>query len=186
VVASRQEVLERIEDAVSGLRQALGYRLAEAGRQLHARGIDRASGLLHRRIGRRLQRIDELDYALRVSVRGSLEERRARARALDVRLSALDLRLRLARTRRRLEMAETAAWQSAGGRLARARAQFQTLAAQLDPLSPLRVLDRGYAIATDEAGRVLKDASEVAPESGIRVRLARGRLRARVTEAERR
>ncbi|MGO9096798.1 MAG: exodeoxyribonuclease VII large subunit [Bryobacteraceae bacterium] len=184
VVASRQEVLEQIDDAVSGLRQALRYRLAEAGRQLHARGIDRASGLLQRRIGRWLQRIDELDYALRTSLRGSLEERRTRARELEARLSALDLRLRFARTRRRLEIAEAAAWQSARRCVAQARARFQTLAAQLDPLSPLRVLERGYAIASDEAGRILKDSAEVAPESGIRVRLARGRLRARVTEAD--
>ena len=184
VVASRQEVLGRIEDAVTGLRQALRYRLAEAGRQLHARGIDRASGLFQRRVGRWLQRIDELDYTLRTSLRGSLEERRARAREVEARLSALDLRLRFARTRRRLEMAEAAAWQSATACMARARVRFQTLAAQLDPLSPLRVLERGYAIARDEAGRILKDATEVAPESGIQVRLARGRIKARVTEAE--
>jgi exodeoxyribonuclease VII large subunit len=184
VVASRQEVFERIEDAVSGLRQALRYRLAEAGRQLHARGIDRASGLLQRRIGRWLQRIDELDYVLRASLRGRLEERRARAREVEARLSALDLQLRFARTRRRLEIAEAAAWQSARACVAQARARFQTLAARLDPLSPLRVLERGYAIASDEAGRILKDAAEVAPESGIQVRLARGRLKARVTEAD--
>jgi exodeoxyribonuclease VII large subunit len=184
VVASRQEVLGRIEDAVTGLRQALRYRLAEAGRQLHARGIDRASGLFQRRVGRWLQRIDELDYTLRTSLRGSLEERRARAREVEARLSALDLRLRFARTRRRLEMAEAAAWQSATACMARARVRLQTLAAQLDPLSPLRVLERGYAIARDEAGRILKDATEVAPESGIQVRLARGRIKARVTEAE--
>ena len=103
---------------------------------------------------------------------------------VEARLSALDLRLRFARTRRRLEMAEAAAWQSATACMARARVRLQTLAAQLDPLSPLRVLERGYAIARDEAGRILKDATEVAPESGIQVRLARGRIKARVTEAE--
>jgi exodeoxyribonuclease VII large subunit len=183
VVASRQEVLERIEDAVSGLRQALRYRLSEAGRQLQARGIDRASSLLHRRIGRWLQRIDELDYALRASLGRHIEQQRTRARAAEARLNALDLRLRFARTRRRLEMAETAAWQSGRACVAQARERFQMLAAQLDPLSPLRVLDRGYAIATDEAGRILKDAAEVPAESAIQVRLARGRVKARVTEA---
>jgi exonuclease VII large subunit len=46
------------------------------------------------------------------------------------------------------------------------------------------VLERDYAIATDDSGRILKDASGVPAESAIRVRLARGRLRARVTEAD--
>jgi exodeoxyribonuclease VII large subunit len=183
VVVSRQDVLEEIDATAARLRQAVRYRLASAAQQLHARGVERASSLLHRRIGRWLQRTDELDYALRTSIRGLLDAHRAAASQLAARLNALDLRLRFARTRRRLEIAEAAAMQSARARLARARTRFEPLSAQLDQLSPLRVLGRGYAIATDEVGRILKDASVAPPESGISVRLARGRLKARVTES---
>ena len=158
VVANRQDVLEQIDAAASKLRQALRYRLAHAARQLHTRGIDRASSLLHRRIGRWLQRVDELDYTIRASIRGPLA------------------------LRRRLEIAEAAAMQSVERCLARARARWEPLVAELGQLSPLRVLERGYAIVTDDSGRILKDASEVPAESAIRVRLARGGLKARVTE----
>jgi len=182
-VPNCQDVLGRIAAGASKLRQAARYRLADAARRLHGRGIERASSLLHRRIGRSVQRVDELDYALRAALRAAIDRRRAAFRGLEGRLAALDLRLRFARTRRRLEIAESAAAHSTRARLAAARARLEQLAAQLHQLSPLRVLDRGYAIATDEAGRVLKDSAEAPPESAIRVLLARGRLKARVTES---
>jgi len=179
VVVQREHVFERIDGCVSKLRQALRYRLAEAARQLHLRGIERASSLLHRRIGRALQRIDELDYILRNTVRAVIDARRARLRDLDARLTALDLRLRFARTRRRLEIAESAAAQAIRSRLDAGRGRLEGLTAQLNQLSPLRVLERGYAIVQDESKRIVKDPAEVPPGSALEIRLARGRLRAR-------
>jgi len=182
-VPNLPDLLDRIAAGQSKLRQALRYRLADAARRLHARGTERASSLLHRRIGRSLQRVDELDYRLRALLRSHLERRRSAWRGLDARLAALDLRLRFARTRRRLELAESAALQLAHAKLAAARARLEPRLAQLHQLSPLRVLERGYAIATDEAGCVLKDPRDAPPGSDIRVLLARGRLQARVTES---
>jgi exodeoxyribonuclease VII large subunit len=98
-------------------------------------------------------------------------------------LRELDLRLRLSRTRHRLEAAVQRSGESMRMRLARSRGQFEPLAAQLTQLSPLRILERGYAIVQDETGRLVKDASTVPVDTDIGVRLARGRLGARVTES---
>jgi exodeoxyribonuclease VII large subunit len=184
VVGTRQHVVERIEAAEAKLRQVLRYRLADAERKLHQRGIERATALLSRRIGRSLQRVDELDYELRRRARSLVVLARAHWGELDARLKALDLRLRFAQARRRLEMANRAAAETMRARLARARRRSEPLAAELQQLSPLRVLDRGYAIVQDEQGRILKDAAGAPPPSAIGVRLARGRLKARVTEQE--
>jgi len=183
VICTRQQLLDQIDAAAHKLRQALRYRLAQARRQLHERGLDRAASLLARKIGRSLQRVDELDYRLRDSARWRLERARGRRRDLAARLAALDLRLHIARLHRRLETATAAASQLTRTRLAQARARFEPLAAQLTQLSPLRVLERGYALVQDEAGSILKDAAAAPPDSRIRVRLARGRLKARVTES---
>lgn len=67
-------------------------------------------------------------------------------------------------------------------RLAELGARFSQSAAQLDALSPLTVLGRGYAIATRLDGRALRSSDEVAPGDAVAVRLARGRFGARVTE----
>jgi len=55
------------------------------------------------------------------------------------------------------------------------------LAAALDAMSPLKVLARGYAIATTSAGRAVRRAEDVGVGDPIDVRVAHGRLAACVT-----
>jgi len=50
----------------------------------------------------------------------------------------------------------------------------------LQSLSPLATLERGYAIVTDDAGRVLVDSGGVKRGASIELRLARGGLDATV------
>ena len=54
------------------------------------------------------------------------------------------------------------------------------LAAQLDALSPLKVLGRGYAVPMSDAGRVLKLRADFVPSESFRLRVADGDVRARV------
>ncbi|WP_321972778.1 exodeoxyribonuclease VII large subunit [Paratractidigestivibacter sp.] len=58
------------------------------------------------------------------------------------------------------------------------------LAATLDALSPLKVLGRGYAIARDDEGHVLKSASDTGVGDVIGVQLGKGSLRAQVVGVE--
>ena len=46
--------------------------------------------------------------------------------------------------------------------------------------SPLAVLQRGYAIAQDKEGRLLREAASVTIGDPVRLRLAKGRLDCRV------
>ncbi|MGH9705720.1 MAG: exodeoxyribonuclease VII large subunit, partial [Candidatus Acidiferrales bacterium] len=60
------------------------------------------------------------------------------------------------------------------------RRRFQNAAVQLDERSPLRILERGYAIAYDSSGGVLRSPDQVSPGDDISVRLARGQVDATV------
>ncbi|MDO4811905.1 MAG: exodeoxyribonuclease VII large subunit [Eubacteriales bacterium] len=60
------------------------------------------------------------------------------------------------------------------------RQRFGSLCASLDALSPLKVLSRGYAMARDEHGAVVKTAADVEIGGIIDVVLGRGSLRCRV------
>lgn len=82
-------------------------------------------------------------------------------------------RERLARTTDRLHVGVQAVLDSR-------RNLTDRLAAQLDALSPLRVLGRGYAVPTTEAGRVLKRRADFVPNESFRLRVADGDVRARV------
>ena len=80
---------------------------------------------------------------------------------------------RLVRTADRVRGAMEAA-------LRRERHRADRLGAQLDALSPLRILDRGYAVPVDPDGRVLKRRAEFRPGAPFRLRVADGDVGARV------
>ncbi|HEX6617211.1 MAG TPA: exodeoxyribonuclease VII large subunit [Gemmatimonadales bacterium] len=64
--------------------------------------------------------------------------------------------------------------------LERRRQRLARLSAQLDALSPLRVLQRGYAVPTGPDGRVLKRQSEFTPGEPFTLRVVDGSVPARV------
>lgn len=66
--------------------------------------------------------------------------------------------------------------------LAERKSGFIRLAAKLDALSPLKVLGRGYAIASDGRGEIIKDAGQTAVGEKLRLRLQHGGLACRVEE----
>jgi exodeoxyribonuclease VII large subunit len=67
--------------------------------------------------------------------------------------------------------------------LRRERHRADRLAAQLDALSPLRILDRGYAVPVGADGHVLKRRAEFAPGDRFRLRVADGEVPARVEDS---
>jgi exodeoxyribonuclease VII large subunit len=181
VVCTRESLLESIEGCRRRLEQRMRYRLSEAARRLHEQGVERAVTLLHRRAGRQFQRIDELERCSADSMWRMLRARREQWQGIEVRLRKQDLRLRFADARRRLEMLRTQAAQAMRLRLARAQGVATPLAAQLRQLSPLNVLERGYAIVQTREGAVVKSAAEAPVGTALRVRLAQGEIEAEVT-----
>jgi exodeoxyribonuclease VII large subunit len=66
-----------------------------------------------------------------------------------------------------------------------AKEKVSVAAGRLEALSPLRVLARGYAVVTRDGDTApVTDAARVTSGDGLEVRLARGRLRARVVSTE--
>ncbi len=61
---------------------------------------------------------------------------------------------------------------------------LNALAGRLAALSPLNVLERGYAVVTDESGRVLHEARQVRKDQRLQIRLARGSIVARAEDGE--
>ena len=87
-------------------------------------------------------------------------------------------RLELDRMRDRLVSAETQ-------KLGRARQQFVALTASLEAMSPLRVLTRGYSIASGENGACIRSVAELAPGDRLRLRLSDGSADCRVLDIKR-
>jgi exodeoxyribonuclease VII large subunit len=130
------------------------------------------------------QRTDELSLQLADALRGKLERLRARFTEARARVAGFDLRARLAAMRLRAEHGASNLKQRMDRLLVAKRQRFERLALQLEERSPLRVLDRGYAIVYDAAGRVVRNAEQVSAGDEISVRLARGRLIADIKRRE--
>ena len=173
----------------------------QAALTLETRRLRRELGLALRAAR---QEVDDLIDSARAGVQARLTARATELRRLEVRLlaahpraqlaarraalAALEKRLvppgpRLADGRRRLDIGRARLDAAARRALDRRRQAFAALVARLDALSPLRVLERGYALATRD-GRVVTDAAALAPGDPIELRFARGRARGRITDVE--
>jgi exodeoxyribonuclease VII large subunit len=68
-------------------------------------------------------------------------------------------------------------------RLERHTHELAALAGRLDALSPLKILDRGYAVARDSQGRVLKRVAQFTTGLAFRLRVTDGEVKARAGES---
>ncbi len=67
---------------------------------------------------------------------------------------------------------------------AKKRNDFVRLAASLDAMSPLKVLGRGYSIATDKNGNLVRSVSSVSKDDKLRLCVSDGVIKCRVEERE--
>jgi exodeoxyribonuclease VII large subunit len=109
--------------------------------------------------------------------RDALAERQKRLAYVHPRAVVGRERADLARLTDRLANAWSSAFERRGGSL-------QKATARLDALSPLKVLARGYAIATRDDGRAVRTAGDVRPGDAIHVRVRDARVDATVVAVE--
>ena len=178
VICTRQELLEGIAARDRQLAQVLRYKLALLQRQVGQRGAERSEAILHRAINRRFQVLDDKDGRLREALRRRIHADQQRRTTLEQRLRYFDPRPRLQRDRNRLSAARVAVRRALELTIASKRRGLETALARIEQLSPLRVLERGYAIVKMKNGGILKDPAVVASGTLLEIRLAAGSLEA--------
>lgn len=158
VVKNAADLLERVVGLSRSLRSAM---------LRHLQRTRQGTTMLARRLvdpQRRIQdaslRCDELLQRLQASGLRSLRTRRLEVQPLRQQLRS-----------------------SMRNSLSRKREHFIRLTSVLDSLSPLRVLDRGYSMVVVE-GQVVSTARELKVDQDVKVRMAHGSIRARVTEVK--
>ncbi len=181
VVCTRQSLLEQIAACRAKAAQAIRYRMLISSRNLHQRGVDRALALVHRTLGRRAQRVDELESELRRQHQTLLHGRAKHVAELVRRLDATNLRLRFARSRHREELLREQLAKTVRSRLWNARRRHDALDAHLTQLSPLAVLERGYAIVENTHKHIVRSSGEVAIGEQLTIRVHRGEIDAAVS-----
>jgi exodeoxyribonuclease VII large subunit len=184
VIRSRQEIEAQAEDMYRRLERAVRYRLLMARQDLTERAQHGAFARMMDGIHRRQQKLDDQRFRLEKAERQLLQAFQRRCETVAAAVRHYDARRRLAAVRQQLD-AQIADLSSAiHTRLLERRGILERLTASLEALSPVAILNRGYALVFDAAGSLLNDASRVHAGDEISARLARGRVRARVTASD--
>ena len=180
VIRSRQEIGEAAEGLHNRLLRSMRYQLAIA-RQLVIETTQRGAFMrMMDLINQRQQRVDELSFRLERAEKGAVEMCRRRWESASAAVRHYDARRVLSGMRHELEARVASLAALARSLLLQRRARLETMEGQISALSPVAILDRGYALVFDSAGRLLKDPAQVERGDRIRARLAKGEIAARV------
>jgi exodeoxyribonuclease VII large subunit len=184
VIRSRQEIEAQAEDLHRRLERGLRYRLLIARQELTERAQHGAFARMMDGIHRRQQKLDEQRFRLEKAERQLLERCHRRSENVSSTVRHYDARRRLAAIRQQLQAQVANLAAATHTRLLESRGTLDRRTASLEALSPVAILNRGYALVFDAEGRLVKDAARLNAGDDLSARLARGRVRARVTATE--
>ncbi|HXG93427.1 MAG TPA: exodeoxyribonuclease VII large subunit [Blastocatellia bacterium] len=176
VAMARDEIAARIAGLTEDLANAMRYRLIEHRSRLAELESSRAFDEVEMAIHATAQRFDEAAHRMELALGAAFKARRADLAAVMLRLREADIRRAMTGQRGRLEVLSERLESFARATINNQREKFSVAVAKLESLSPLAVLGRGYAIAFDSEGRVIKRATDVGAGSRIRVRVAEGEI----------
>ena len=137
----------------------------------------------HKQIEARRQRLTTLQERLELRTPANyIAEKRLLLDQMTDRLCAA-LPARLTREEQKLTVLRQRLLTAGQGGLHKRRLRFAQTVATLDAISPLRVLARGYAVAT-KRGAVVTDAAALEAGDTLHIRFAKGAANCRVTDTE--
>ena len=189
ITAAQHRIGERVLSLEKRVHRSGDLHLLRSRRRFERLSATQVLARLRDGVSLRQQKIDELRFRLTAAFRAS-EARRQRTRAtrlnaLEARLRRHDPAVRLALAHRRLAASQQRLTRLATDLTRRRQAPLAAARLRLEALSPLAVLNRGYAIVYLESGeknQLLRDSAQAQPSQTIRARLAQGSVRATITE----
>ncbi|MDU1574474.1 MAG: exodeoxyribonuclease VII large subunit [Pantoea sp.] len=181
VSRNQTELLRQLLSQQQRLEMAMDYYLAQQQR--------RFSRLDHRlqqqhpqlRLARQQTALFRLQQRLNEAMENRLRQSLRQQDRLSQRLAAHQPQPRLFQAQRQLEQMRYRLQQSMEKMLNRDRQRFATLAAQLEGVSPLATLARGFSVTTDSAGQVVKKTAQLQSGDTLRTRLDDGWVESQVT-----
>jgi exodeoxyribonuclease VII large subunit len=178
VLRSRRQQLDEMSNSLAiGLR----LRLAMARQRITEANAHVASFDLRGRAAVLRRRIEQQRNTLSAALDRVVARKHRRFSVLQMRFAALDLRARVGALRRHWERDSAELEVRIERVLSDKRRRLETAVVRRDERSPFRILERGYAIAYDASGKVLRSPDQVALGDDISVRVAQGELGATVS-----
>jgi exodeoxyribonuclease VII large subunit len=184
VSRNQVELLRQIQSHQQRMEMAMDYYLAQR--------TQRFTRLQHRlqqqhpqlRLARQQTTLDRLQQRLSGAMEGKLRRSAQQQQRLAQRLNQQQPQARIHRVQTRIQQLEYRLSQVITARLNGTRQRFGTAIAQLEAVSPLATLARGYSVTTATDGKVLKKAKQVKSGDLLKTRLEDGWVESQVTDVQ--
>ena len=182
ITEAQHRVAERVTTQSVRLERAARFQLLHARQKMDSVPMDRAERRVVTTLHRLSQRLDDAGFRIESNLTELIRRRQRAVAALAADVLHHEPRQMLARMRERLAVGNTRIERSLERSLGRAAARVDSLDARLRSLSPLAVLDRGYALVLGADGTVLRTARQLSPGDHVRTRLSDGEFSSTVDQ----
>jgi exodeoxyribonuclease VII large subunit len=185
---NQEEVARAIRKSVIPVISAVGHEtdftIADFAADLRAATPSAAAEIVAAREDQICSALQNLGRQLVRLTRYRVVDLRARVQEQALSHAFNEVKSQLSDARARFNDASSACDMAMETKIQLGRERLALAAASLDALSPLGVLQRGYAIAQDASGKPLRDAASVAQGDAVSVRLAKGKLYTQITRID--
>jgi exodeoxyribonuclease VII large subunit len=184
VIRSRQEIEDQAAAFEERLTRAMRYRLLMGRQALTELSQHGAFARMMELIRQRQQKLDDLTHRMELAERQLLQHMHRRWEIVSAAVRHYDLRLILSGMRKELESRTSALVAVTRNVLLQHKVRSERLYTALESLSPLAILDRGYALVFDSEGKLLKDVRALRVGDEISARVAHGQFQAAITKKQ--
>lgn len=184
ITSAQHHVAEHIAELGSRLNRGANYQLLRARQHFSQLSYTRAESRMTTILHRLEQRLDEDVQELQAELESRLRRLRRRVDDLSTTVMRHDPRQRLTHAQQHVADGARRLERAMERRLHEECTRHNALDARLHSLSPLAVLDRGYALVLTETGTLVRSATQVNAGDKIVTRLADGSLTSRVESAD--
>jgi exodeoxyribonuclease VII large subunit len=174
ITEAQHKIAERVENLVHRLDRATGFQLLQARQRLTRLPVARTEARISTLLHRSAQRLDDLSMRLESSLTALTRQRQSQVAGLLAAVLHHNPRQSIAHARERLQAGSTRIQRSIERTLQRSTVRLGALDARLHSLSPLAVLERGYALVLTPEGTLIRSTAQLAPGDKVRTRLADG------------
>ncbi len=182
ITEAQDKISDRVGSDTTRLERAVRYRMLQARGQLEGLSLDRTEGRMSSLLHRLDQHLDDLVFRIEAGVTGSLRAQQRDVAELATSVMSRDPRQLLGVARERLGVSRTRLDRSLERTLQVAVAHIHAVDARLHALSPLAVLDRGYALIQNADGVLIRSVVQVVTGDSLTTRLSDGTFASRVED----
>jgi exodeoxyribonuclease VII large subunit len=183
ITEAQHKIAEHLATMSNRLERAARFQLLQARQRLTRVPASRTESRMATMLHRLEQRLDDLTFRLEAAVTQRVRRGQRQVAELTANVLRHDPRQQLAHARSHFDSYRTRLDRTLERLLDSSRGRLNSIDGRLHSLSPLAVLDRGYALVIDAQGLVVRSATQIKSGDSVLTRLSDGSFASKVESA---